>query len=96
MPGDQSFPTATVTLKLFGAFRHYQTADPLRVRVPVGADMAAVKQAVSEALAERFPEFGDHALVQAAALATDDRVLPGDAVIDGDQTLAILPPVCGG
>lgn len=96
MDSDTALADITLTIRLFGAFRQYDTGEPLRLKLPAGADLPAVKGVLTAALAERHPGFSDQALVEAAALATDDAILPADTTITNDQTLAVLPPVCGG
>jgi len=75
-------------LQLFGALRDH--GSEVELVVPRGADTAAVRGALAEALAI------DPALLAISALANDDEVLDESATFECDGVLAVLPPVCGG
>jgi molybdopterin converting factor small subunit len=87
----------TLEIKLFGAFRAF-AAMPVTVQVPAGATVAMVKSALGEVLVSHYgaPEERVTALLAASPLATADAVLTEHDVVLATQSLAVLPPVCGG
>ena len=85
----------TVEIKAFGAFRGYFPSGAFAVSLEAPFTVADLKRAIQSSLAGRFRDF-DEALVQDSALATDSRILRDQDVLNGDEDIAILPPVCGG
>ncbi|BDG05555.1 MoaD/ThiS family protein [Anaeromyxobacter oryzae] len=88
-----------VRVRLFGAFRKYSSGAELRVDVPSGTTVSALRARVGEALRAACPTFGDQGLLDVSVLADDERILDEDQALgDGHDeiTLAVLPPVCGG
>lgn len=84
-------------IQLFGAFRTF-SAQPVKLQVPSGLTAAAVKTRLGEVLVSQLgaPAERVEALLAASPLATASAVLGDTALIDQSQSLAILPPVCGG
>jgi hypothetical protein len=79
----------TISMRLFGSFRKF--GETVNFKVSAGSGIEAVKQRLSEVLAE-----ADAGLIRESALANDNAVLDAGAVFMQDSRLAILPPVCGG
>lgn len=79
----------TITMRLYGAFRKYQ--DQAVFAVPAGSEIKTVQEKLIAALG---PQSRD--LVLDSVIANDTTILPADYVIEGNSTLSILPPVCGG
>ncbi len=78
-----------LTIQCFGTFRQF--GDALKLSVPAGSAVAAVKQALILQLGE------DHtALVNDSVMSDDETILQNDSLLQQDANLAILPPVCGG
>ncbi len=84
----------TLQIKLFGAFRQFQNG-PVTLELPSGISVAEVKTALWEKLQEIKPG-ADLALLNASALASSSSVLEANTRLTESQSLAILPPVCGG
>ena len=85
-------------IKLFGAFRTCQNA-PVTLHMPAGATAATVKTALSEALQQcnaGMTQDTLSSLIASSALATAQAVLTDSDTLNHSQSLAILPPVCGG
>jgi molybdopterin converting factor small subunit len=78
-----------INMRLFGAFRKY--GESVDFTVPKGSTAEAVKTRLAEVLA-----LADPVLIRDSALANDNEIIDGAAVLTGDSRLAILPPVCGG
>lgn len=88
-----------VRVRLFGAFRRYEGDAELRVEVPSGTTVAALRSRVGEALRAACPTFRDQGLLDVSVLADDERILDDGLALGEERdgfTLAILPPVCGG
>ena len=79
----------TVTMRLFGAFREF--GESVELAVKSGSSVAAIKQALGNALGERA-----QTLIRDSVLADDHTILPVEFIVETDAKLAILPPVCGG
>jgi molybdopterin converting factor small subunit len=87
-------PQITLQIKLFGAFRQFQNR-PVVLELPSGISVAEVKTALWEKLQEIKPG-ADLALLNASAIASSSSVLLPEMSLTESQSLAILPPVCGG
>ena len=86
-------------VKLFGALRKYANAEgPASVEfdVPRSCDASELRNRLSRHLAATHPGFNDAGLLSECAVATESRVLQPDEIVPENETLAILPPVCGG
>ncbi|KAF0186822.1 MAG: hypothetical protein FD163_97 [Hyphomonadaceae bacterium] len=66
------------------------------LRLPIGANLAAIKAEFIAALKSHDPEFDSEALVEVSAFADDCTILGANYSLAGDAKLAILPPVNGG
>lgn len=82
-------------IKLFGAFRKFQST-PVSLEVAAGSTATEVKAALWAHLQARHPGVADASLLAASALSTDRQVLAENDTLNQSQSLAILPPVCGG
>lgn len=82
-------------IKLFGAFRKFQN-EPVVLSLPTGSTVAAVKHALWETLQTLKPGVADASLLASSALASAQTVLADTDTLNNSQSLAILPPVCGG
>jgi molybdopterin converting factor small subunit len=78
-----------ITIRLFGAFRAY--GESVTFRAASGISVHDVKERLGKELGLK-----DAALIYDSALANDDEIIGGNAVLTQDSLLAILPPVCGG
>lgn len=79
----------TVTMRLYGAFRQYQ--DSISLTVPSGSKIAAIKEALAQALGPQARN-----LIADSVIANDSTILPAGFAANTDLKLSILPPVCGG
>lgn len=86
----------TITMKLFGAFHQYSSANQLTLTVPAGCDLKQLRQALTAKIQEEHddPTIGD--LINCSAITDEKQILMGDIHFQEDAVLAILPPVCGG
>lgn len=84
-----------LTIRLFGTFRQFQQ-DPVVLTIAPGSTVQAVKNALWAHLQTIRPGFGDPDLLNRSVLSTDELVLADTDTVQVSQTLAILPPVCGG
>jgi molybdopterin synthase sulfur carrier subunit len=85
-----------VEISLFGAFRKFDNGRPFVLIVPQSADLSTIRQELGAELANRYPEFNQHTLINESALADERAILREDYRVERDTRLAILPPVCGG
>lgn len=85
----------TVQVSLFGAFRSFCNEPTIDVVLPSGVKIPEIKAALKSVL-KHNPAFNSEALVDESVLADDREILPEDAVLTRNTSLAILPPVCGG
>lgn len=81
-----------IEIQLFGAFRQYGDGSAIQVSVPEDSEVAGLRQAMHEQLADD----NARALLRASAFATDERVLDETESVPAERNIAILPPVCGG
>lgn len=85
-----------IDVQLFGAFRKYIPSGEIQVAISSACSVDEFKGHVAKKLEELSCGFTDTNLIFDSALANDDEVLSGDAVIRPGDKLALLPPVCGG
>lgn len=85
-----------VEIALFGAFRKFETGQPLIVELPQDATLCDLRQALGAELSRRDPAFNQQALLDQSALADDHQILHNDWRLEQNTRLAILPPVSGG
>ncbi len=77
-------------VELFGRLREAGLGDCVELEVEAGWRAAEVLAAVARRLGAAA------ALVEGAALATEEEVLAPGAEVPAEGRLAALPPVCGG
>lgn len=89
----------SLEVRLFGAFRQFG-AQPVQLSLPAGCTVREVKSALGDTLAETGAGNPDKeklaSLLDSSVLATSRRVLADADVLHENQSLAVLPPVCGG
>ena len=86
-----------VRLLLFGAFRDLAQGPELRLEVPCGTTVSALRPRIRDALAQGRPSIGVGELVESSALASDSGILAETHAFDADDPpVCLLPPVCGG
>jgi len=83
----------SVSVRLFGAFRQFDSDSAVRVTVPEDARAADLRRALQAHYAGNDNAL---ALLAASALATDRKVLDEEDALPPGEPLSILPPVCGG
>jgi molybdopterin converting factor small subunit len=79
---------SSVKIQLFGAFRRH--GDDAVFHLPLEAPCSL--SVLRELLASHF----DAELLHESAFGTEEAILSDDAMIAPGQTIAVLPPVCGG
>lgn len=77
-----------IRVKLFGAFRSQWSAGVLELPFAEPCTLSALRAALAERL--------DPELLRVSAFGTDSEILGENARVHPGQTVALLPPVCGG
>lgn len=85
-----------IELRLFGAFRNYVPGGKFSFSLETPCAVKILKEKIHTELCEKFASYNDPHLVFESALATEEEILSEETWIDSSQTLALLPPVCGG
>lgn len=85
-----------VKIQMFGAFRKFAPSGEFHVEVTPGMTLREFRHRFTESLKTQLSSFQDEELVFDSVFATEDTILNDDEVISKYQTLAVLPPVCGG
>jgi len=80
----------TVTIRLFALARDLANTDSIRVELPSGANVAALRSQI----AAEHPELA--AILSTCMFAVDNEFATDDMVIDSTMEIACLPPVSGG
>jgi sulfur-carrier protein len=96
---EEAMGPVRVDVRLFGAFRKYSTTALVSLDVPRGTRVAVLRELVGAALRRDCPAFHEQELLEASAVADDERILPDEQPIGvgvDRVSLAVLPPVCGG
>lgn len=83
-----------VHVQLFGAFCELEPGREIIVAV-AGEQVADLRQALRELLAQRWPQFRA-GLLDRSAFADEQRVLRDHEPLPQSGQIAILPPVSGG
>ena len=83
-------------VKMFGAFREWAPSGVLTVKVTPEMTLEQFRRCFIESLKQKEPSFQEETLVFESAFATDDTILTDTDIVSSYQTLAVLPPVCGG
>ena len=83
-------------IQLFGSLKKFSSAGVVVLELPTSCSVQEVRTRVKEKLAgECHGEFNG-VLIDRAALASDNRILPDEEQLFQPRELALLPPVCGG
>jgi molybdopterin converting factor small subunit len=77
-------------ISFYGAFRKY--GDHAILDLPQGGSVAEVK----DLLAKHLSGKAEAALIKDSAIACNDTIVDSSCRIQATDSLAILPPVCGG
>ncbi len=88
--------SVNVEINMFGMLKKFSEEPPLMLGVPAGSSIAEILDVLKKNLANRFPDFNHHKVIDASVLADEKEVLKHDHIINQDTSLAVLPPVCGG
>ncbi len=86
---------AKVTIRLFGAFRNYISDESVSLEIEETTTAREVRKSLENYFIKNAQNF-DSKIIEESMLATDNAVLNLDDKIPVGETLAILPPVCGG
>ncbi|MBI3554822.1 MAG: hypothetical protein HY074_01000 [Deltaproteobacteria bacterium] len=78
----------SVKIQLFGAFRKHGDGVALELPLAKPCSLAVLKELLATHL--------DPELLRESAFGTTTDILGDDAIVSPGQTLAVLPPVCGG
>lgn len=84
-----------VSIRLFGAFRQFQTDDILELDCPGAHTVADVRGTLDAYGLAHWPGFTS-GLLRTSAFATEEELLRAGSAIPADGRLAIIPPVSGG
>ena len=83
-----------VKVNFFGAFRKY--GDHEMLSLPSGSSVDDLKILLAKHLSAKVPNFSDTQLIRDSAVACNDTVVGTHHKVQVGETVAILPPVCGG
>ena len=78
----------SVKIQLFGAFRKFGYGVALELPLTAPCTISVLKELLAAHL--------DAELLSESAFGTADEIFRDDAMISPGQTIALLPPVCGG
>jgi molybdopterin converting factor small subunit len=79
-----------IQFECFGILQRLCSDQPITLTVPPGSTL----DDALDQLAERFPEASE--ALERVACAVGDQILPRRSLLEGDTTVALLPPVAGG
>lgn len=86
-----------MTVKLFGAFRDVVPAGQIHLNTALPVSTKELKIQLAQSFrANPRTNLDLQALLTKSVLATETRVLAAEDLIEVPETLALLPPVCGG
>lgn len=85
-----------VEVRLFGAFRKYVPDGRLRITISRPCDVETFKEKILLRIKEVAFEFSDDSLISESALANENEILSDGGIVHVGETVALLPPVCGG
>jgi molybdopterin converting factor small subunit len=83
----------TVKVKLFGAFRKFGNGHELEIELEKPCSLLEFKMLLALQLG---PAFNQDRLLQESAFGNACEILQNGAMVHPGETVAILPPVCGG
>jgi molybdopterin converting factor small subunit len=85
---------ADIKIKFYGAFRKY--GDQETISLPAGSSVDDLKNLLAKHLAGKVQNFSDAQLIRDSAIACNDTVVGSDYLVQSDEVVSVLPPVCGG
>jgi len=83
-----------VKINFYGAFRKY--GDHEILSLPAGSSIEDLKGLLAKHLASKVPDFSDGQLIRDSAIACNDTIVGSHHKVQPDETISVLPPVCGG
>jgi len=86
----------TITIKLFGALRQFSEDHAVIISVPVNSHLNTLKKALVNSLLGSPTSTSNTALFESSVFANDSEILTLETILSKNQTLTLLPPVCGG
>lgn len=84
-----------IQFQLFGVFRDLQSDGSLQLQTTLPISVKDLKTLLAEKLVGTG-KVDVKALLKSSAIATDQKVLGEEEMIEQEENLALLPPVCGG
>lgn len=85
-----------ITIRCFGKAKELEKSGRLSLAFAQPVSVSTLRRALIEKLSShQDPQFVE-ALVNDCALGDSQKILHGDQLLSGDQSLVLLPPVCGG
>lgn len=88
-----------VTIKVFGAFRKYVPSGELKINLDSELSVPAIKERIAKEIRAIAPGFNDEGLIADSALGNAQGIFSESQTLtslQGEEVLALLPPVCGG
>lgn len=83
-------------VKMFGALRKFSNEDGIfQFKISEPMTVSKFKTALSFQVSEEFKDFNSDLLMQ-SAIANQEEILSDDYLIQQNEFIAVLPPVCGG
>ncbi len=82
-------------VQLFGAFRDLETSGKCEILYQVGQSAQEIKALIFEVL-KNESSIDLEALMKISVLASENQIYNDDDIPTHFESLAILPPVCGG
>ena len=78
-----------LSIKFHGIFKSF--GEKLQIEVPSGTSISEVKKVITETLGNE-----NHNLIKSSVIANEREILSNVYIVESEQKLSILPPVCGG
>ncbi len=85
-----------VTVQLYGAFRRFGNGRSIEVSINEPVTVSQLRNKMLASLREVAPQFKEEGLLADSAFADAKSLLGETSMVSEGDTLAILPPVCGG
>ena len=83
-------------INLFGTFRKYGNGEFIEITIGDGFVISDIRNLFIKQIIELEPNFNEQDIVGSSVFAINDKIVNDDHFIKDADTLAILPPVCGG
>jgi len=84
-----------ISVNLFGVLRDYSSQQNVIISTPINTKVEQIREILINMLLDN-PFGEDVSLFKCSVIADETEVLSENALLTVDQTLYILPPVCGG